>query len=108
VDNRTIAQSLLQYARHLRERGENLYRVRAYRRAAETVLGLDQPLSQLIATRGRRGLEVLPAVGPHLAYTIHELVRTGQFRTMSSDEPWAPPGGASVPVLLDSQPKRSA
>lgn len=84
MDNRAIAQQLLDYARFLDTRDGNLYRVRAYRLAAETVLRLDQPVVQIVTEQGRSGLEALPGIGSHLSYTIDGLVRTGEFRTMDS------------------------
>jgi hypothetical protein len=85
MDNRQITQKLLDYAQHLEAREANLYRVRAYRKAAETVLGLDRPLADLVAAEGRAGLEELPGIGSHLSYTLQELVRTGEFHTLSPD-----------------------
>ena len=79
MDNRTIARQLMHHARYLAEQETNLYRVRAYRRAAETVLGLDEPLERIVVERGRRGLRELPAIGSHIARTIETLVRTGQL-----------------------------
>lgn len=85
MDNRAIAQRLLEYARFLDARDANLYRVRAYRRAAETVMGLDRPVEAIVTEAGRKGLEELPGIGAHLSYTIDGLVRTGEFRTMDSE-----------------------
>jgi DNA polymerase (family 10) len=85
MENRTIADRLTEYARYLDCRDANPYRARAYRRAAETVLSLDRPLADIVAERGRAGLEELPGIGAHLSYTIDGLVRTGELRTMDSD-----------------------
>ena len=81
MDNRTLAQWLTDYAHLLETRPENLYRVRAYRRAAQTVLGLSRQVTDILEHEGRAGLSRLPGIGSHLAYTIDELVRTGEFRT---------------------------
>jgi hypothetical protein len=85
MDNHTIAQRLREYANYLESQEMNVYRVRAYRRAAETVLSLDRPLSGIVAAEGRAGLEALPGIGPHLSFTLEGLVRTGEFRTLGSD-----------------------
>jgi DNA polymerase (family X) len=85
MDNRTIARRLMEYADHLDADEANIYRPRAYRRAAETVLGLDQPIANIVRERGRQGLETLPGIGTHLAYTIDGLVRTGEFHTLNPD-----------------------
>jgi DNA polymerase/3'-5' exonuclease PolX len=82
VENRTIAQRLTRYAHHLETQRENLYRIRAYRRAAETILRLDRPVAELVAREGRAGLEALPGIGEHLSFTIEALVVTGEFRTL--------------------------
>jgi len=86
MDNRKIAQKLIDYAHYLEAREANVFRVRAVRRAAETVLGLDQPVADLLIAEGRAGLEELPGIGPRLSSTLEELVRTGELRSMSGDE----------------------
>jgi DNA polymerase/3'-5' exonuclease PolX len=81
MDNRTVAKTLTDYAHTLDERGGQLYRARAYRRAAQAVLALDGELSELLAANGRKWLQEVPGIGSHLAYTIEGLVRTGEFHT---------------------------
>ena len=85
MDNRQIAERLMAYAEYLEAREANLYRVRAYRRAAETVLGLNRPLADLVAAEGRAGLEELPGIGSHLSYTLEEIARTGKFRVLNTE-----------------------
>jgi hypothetical protein len=85
MDNHAIAQELIAHAGELERDEGNLYRVKAYRRAAETVLGLDRPVAEVIARHGRKGLEALPGIGTHLAYTIEHLVRTGELCTLTPD-----------------------
>lgn len=81
MDNRMIAQRLSRHARELASEGGHLYRVRAYRRAAQTILGLDQPLGEIVAQGGARRLRDLPGIGSHLALALEHLVRTGEFHT---------------------------
>jgi hypothetical protein len=85
MNNQTIAERLTAHAHDLEEEGSSLYRIKAYRRAAETILGLDQPVADMVAHQGRKGLEALPGIGSHLAYTIDRLVRTGQLCTMTPE-----------------------
>lgn len=85
MDNATIARKLNDYAAYLEGEDTNVYRVRAYRRAAETVLAQEQPLTEVVNEKGRAGLEELPGIGRSLAYTIEGLVRTGEFRTLRPD-----------------------
>jgi hypothetical protein len=85
MDNATIARRLNDYATFLEGEESNLYRVRAYRRAAATVLEQDRPLEDVVNEKGRAGLEELPGIGSSLAYTIEGLVRTGEFRALRPD-----------------------
>lgn len=87
MTNTEIAKRLTDHARLLEARGDNLYRVRAYRRGAEEILGLEPSVEHVLETAGRSGLEALPGIGRHLAYTIDGLVRTGEFRTWEDDHP---------------------
>jgi DNA polymerase (family 10) len=82
MDNTTIARYLLEHAATLEQNGHNLYRVRAYRRAASVVRMFPRELSELLQEHGREGLEAVPGLGSHLAYTIEGLIRTGEFRTL--------------------------
>jgi hypothetical protein len=85
MDNQTIAQRLLEYADFLDAGEVNVYRIRAYRKAAETVMGLDRPVKDVLAAKGRAGLEELPGIGSHLSYTLEELVRRGELRTLNGE-----------------------
>ncbi len=85
MDNATIARKLNDYATYLEGEDSNVYRVRAYRRAAATVLAQERSLAEVVNEKGRAGLEELPGIGASLAYTIEGLVRTGAFRTLRPD-----------------------
>ena len=82
MDNQTIARKLNDYATYLEGEDPNVYRVRAYRRAAATVLAQERSLADVVREKGRAGLEELEGIGSSLAYTIEGLVRTGEFRTL--------------------------
>ena len=73
MDNRTIANRLIDYAHHLEAHEASLYRIKAYRRAAETILRLEHPAADIVAERGPKGLKELPGIGAHLSYTIDSL-----------------------------------
>jgi DNA polymerase/3'-5' exonuclease PolX len=73
MDNAAIAHELLRQAREMAAHGDNLYRVRAYRRAAAELFGLATPVSAIVAESGVRALTALPGVGASLAKTIAEL-----------------------------------
>jgi DNA polymerase (family 10) len=70
LTNQDIARKLREHASELARTGDNLYRVRAFRQAAMTVLSLPEELSAILAASGTQGLEQLPGVGKSLASTI--------------------------------------
>jgi DNA polymerase (family 10) len=86
MSNREMAIQLTDYAHFLETRGASLYRVKAYRKAAETLLGLPRPIEDLYETDGRKGIQRLPSIGSHLSYTIEGLIRTGEFQTLDGEE----------------------
>jgi DNA polymerase (family 10) len=86
MDNLSIAKRLLEHATYLEGRDANIYRVRAYRQAADTIMGLTQPVVDLLDKRGRQGLEELPGIASHLSYAIESLVRTGELRTLNGED----------------------
>lgn len=77
MTNIDVALQLQGYARKLAERTGTLYRVLAYHRAAHTLLELNRPVTELQKCE----LEVLPGIGNHLAATIANFVRTGEWKT---------------------------
>ncbi|HUL72841.1 MAG TPA: helix-hairpin-helix domain-containing protein [Vicinamibacterales bacterium] len=78
-ENELVAGKLDQAAELLAEQGANVFRVRAYRRAAHTLRQLTDPVSALLDFEGLPGLERLPGVGEGLARAIRDIVRLGYF-----------------------------
>ena len=79
MTNAQIAYYLDQVARLLTEQQANLYRVQAYRRAAETLRTLDRPAEEILRQEGEAGLDALPGIGESLARSIQTLLITGQL-----------------------------
>ncbi|RVQ69583.1 DNA-binding protein [Croceicoccus ponticola] len=75
--NRVVADRLHEYADLLEQQEAGPFRVRAYRRAADTVAGLATPVASVMAKGGRAGLEALPTIGRGIAAAIAEMVVTG-------------------------------
>jgi DNA polymerase (family 10) len=73
VDNRALAQVFAQIADLLEIKGENAFKIRAYRGAAETIGDHPDAVASLEAT----ALRELPGIGKDLAAKIRELVETG-------------------------------
>jgi hypothetical protein len=77
--NARIGARLEEVARLLEDQGANRFRVRAYRRAAETLRFLRQPVSGILAEGGLPALEALPGIGESLARSIRDLCLAGRL-----------------------------
>ena len=86
MDNCAIARQLLETAHSLEEEHASLFRVQAYRRAAQTILGLERPVEDLVACSGRKALKDLPGIGVSLSAKIETLVRSGDVAKLKEDD----------------------
>lgn len=77
--NQQIAAKLREVADLLELQQANPFRVGAYRKAAETLIGLDEDVQALAAREGIEGLIALRGVGRSIATAITEMVRTGRW-----------------------------
>ena len=75
-DNQWVAAQLRELAARL-DLEDDPHRPRAYRRAAETIGWLREPIAEIRDKEGLEGLDRLPGVGPHIAALICELLDTG-------------------------------
>jgi putative hydrolase len=85
MENRIIAHKLKDYARQLEREHASLYRVKAYRRAAEAVERLAIPLAGLVEQGGAAALRNLPGIGDHLSFAIERLITTGDYHTLAGE-----------------------
>jgi hypothetical protein len=79
VTNGAVAARLDEAAGLLAEQGANEFRVRAYRRGAETLRAMTPPVADAFQKEGERGLQRLPGVGPSLAGSIAQVLTTGRM-----------------------------
>ncbi|MBI2189300.1 MAG: DNA polymerase/3'-5' exonuclease PolX [Acidobacteria bacterium] len=73
MDNRQIAQVFTEIADLLEIKGENVFKIRAYRTAADTVGTWADPVARM----DDQQLRALPGIGKDLALKIRELANTG-------------------------------
>jgi putative hydrolase len=78
-ENFHVASRLRQGADLLEQQGADRFRVAAYRRGADTVEALSEPVGDLVARDGQRGLVDLPGIGSGLASAILQILRTGRW-----------------------------
>jgi len=90
VHNQDIAAIFDEMADLLELQQENPFRIRAYRRAAQTVRAQPTELREQLAAG--RDLEQLPGIGQDLAGKIREIVETGQCRALKKLKRTVPAG----------------
>jgi len=89
VKNVEIAALFNEIADFLEIKGENPFRVRAYRRAAQAVEGLSEDVAA-VAARG--GLQEIPGIGKDLAGKIQEYLERGAVEYLDGLRTEIPPG----------------
>lgn len=100
--NRTLAAVFESMADFLEARRENPHRIRAYRRAAQSVRHLNDDLAA-VARRGE--LNDIPGIGKELAAKIDEFLQTGSIQAYRELKKPLPPQIAewtSLPGLTDA------
>jgi putative hydrolase len=80
--NERIAERLREAADLLDQQDANPFRTAAYRRAADTLISLDESIAGLLARAGVDGLTELPGIGRSLAAAIAEMAHTGRWRQL--------------------------
>jgi DNA polymerase (family 10) len=77
MKNAEVVALFNEIADYLEVKGENPFRVRAYRRAAQAIEGLAEDLAAIAA---RDGLQDVPGIGKDLAAKIQEFLSTGAIQ----------------------------
>lgn len=77
MKNQEVARIFNDIADILEIKGENPFRIRAYRKAAQNIESLSQDLGSLIE---EKKLEEIPGIGKDLAQKIEEIISTGRLR----------------------------
>jgi DNA polymerase (family 10) len=75
LNNREVAEVLFDISRLLELEGDGAYRIRAYRKAAQSIEGLEGDVNEYYR-EGR--LQEIPGIGESIARTVAELLDTGR------------------------------
>lgn len=105
--NGEVAARLDEAADLLNREGANEFRVRAYRRGAETLRALVPPIEEVLRHQGIAGVKRLPGIGETLAQAIDEMLRTGRFPLLDRLHGASAPGRLFTTVA-DIGPKLAA
>jgi DNA polymerase (family 10) len=101
-NNQQLATIFRSMADLLSAQRANPYRVRAYRRAADALLAIDEDVATLVE---RQGLEEIDGIGADLAKKIEEFLETGTVRAyeeLKTPLPTEVKSWASLPGLSES------
>jgi DNA polymerase (family 10) len=79
LDNQSIAQKFYRLAALMDIRGDDPFRLRSYRNAAEAIETWPTPLKTIAANEGIAGLQAIPGVGKAIAGKILEILDRGTF-----------------------------
>ena len=79
MTNEQIARRFNDMASLMEVRGEDPFRLRSYRMAAEAIETWPKPMAEIAKNEGAAGLQELPGVGKAIAGKIVELIEKGTF-----------------------------
>ena len=79
MDNEEIARRFERLATLMEIRGEDRYRIRSYRNAAEIIEAWPTQMREIAREGGTKGLQEIPGVGRAISGKIIELVERGTF-----------------------------
>ncbi len=79
MDNEAIARRFYRLAALMDIRGDDPFRLRSYRNAAEAIETWPTSLQKIAANEGITGLQSIPGVGKAIAQKIIELLDRGTF-----------------------------
>lgn len=89
LHNTDIAEVLEKMANLLEIKGENRYRIRAYRQAAQTIKNLSKSVSDMVSEK--ENLSSLPNIGKDLAGKVKKILKKGTFPELKRIEKKVPP-----------------
>ena len=79
MNNEAIARRFHQLAALMEIRGDDPFRLRSYRNAAEAIEVWPTPLKEIVEKEGVSGLQTIPGVGKAIAGKVVELLERGSF-----------------------------
>jgi DNA polymerase (family 10) len=104
MDNLQVAQTLNTLADMLEIQGEVIYKVLAYRRAAENITSLSRDINEL---HQEGQLRSIPGVGEAIAEKIDSLLTTGSFDLLDRARAEVPAGVVELLRVQDIGPRKA-
>ena len=104
IHNADIAKRFEEFADLLEIKGDNPFRIRAYRNAARVIEDLPHELAGMVEEK--KDLTELPGIGKDLAEKIHEIVTTGTAQALEKLRKELPPHITDLLNIPGLGPKR--
>jgi DNA polymerase (family X) len=104
LSNAEIADRLSSLAQLLTVKGDNPYKIRAYRRAASTIRGLGESVDELV--RNEADLTTYEGIGEAIAGSVREIVFEGKLGTLEKLRAEVPPEMVAINQHPRLDPKR--
>lgn len=102
MDNRSVSLLLNEIADILEIQGSNPFRIRSYRRTAETLEGLSRPVEDIAQTEG---LQSIAGIGKDLDEKIRKIIATGTCPTLEKLRCDVPPSTRKLLKIHEIGPR---
>jgi len=79
MTNEEVARTFEELADLLQARGELIFKIRSYRKAAAAIRALEVPIAEY---RRQHDLKEIPGVGDAIAKKVNDLLDTGSFKLL--------------------------
>lgn len=107
MTNALIAQAFEKIADILSLQDENPFRIRAYQRAAQTILAMPEDLAMIYSRKGKDGFDDIPGIGVDLSAKIEELIKTGKLEYLEKLAKEVPAGLLEITGIQGMGPKKT-
>ena len=105
MDNPKVAEIFLRVAKILEIKGENVFRIRAYERAARNIESLTEDIANYVK---EDRLNQIPGIGKDLSDRIKEIVNTGKLKFLEDLEKSVPKGLMELLEIPSIGPKTAS
>jgi DNA polymerase (family 10) len=106
MTNKELADVFTLIANLLEIKGEVIYKILAYRKAADTLTAYPRAVKDVWAESGQKGLKEIPGVGAAIAEKIDELLSTGKLAFLEKLKAEVPESLAGLLQVPDLGPKK--
>ena len=108
MNNEAIARRFYRLAALMELRGDDPFRWRSYRNAAEAIEVWPTPLKEIVEQEGVAGLQTIPGVGKAIAGKVIELLARGSFDAWDRLTAETPESVLELMEIPDIGPKTAA